>query len=33
LIRTPPKSLKALRGVEGRSALLYFSAWRQLPIK
>jgi CRISPR-associated protein Cas1 len=32
LIRTPPKSLKALRGVEGRSALLYFSAWRNLPI-
>jgi CRISPR-associated protein Cas1 len=33
LTRIPPKSLKALRGIEGRSALLYFSAWRQLPIK
>jgi CRISP-associated protein Cas1 len=33
LTRTPPKTLKALRGVEGRSALLYFSAWRQTPIK
>jgi CRISPR-associated protein Cas1 len=33
LIRTPPKTLKALRGIEGRSALLYFSAWRHLPIK
>ena len=33
LIRTPPKSLKALRGIEGRSALFYFSAWRQTPVK
>jgi CRISPR-associated endonuclease Cas1 len=33
LVRTPPKSLKALRGIEGRSALLYFSAWRQIPLK
>jgi CRISP-associated protein Cas1 len=33
LILTPPKSLKALRGVEGRSALLYFSVWRQLTVK
>ena len=33
LIRTPPKSLKALRGIEGGSAFQYFSAWRQLPIK
>jgi CRISP-associated protein Cas1 len=33
LIRAPPKTLKALRGVEGRSALFYFSAWRQTPIK
>jgi CRISPR/Cas system-associated endonuclease Cas1 len=33
LSRTPPKSLRGLRGIEGRSALLYFSAWRQLPIK
>jgi CRISPR-associated endonuclease Cas1 len=33
LSRTPPKSLKALRGIEGRSALLYFSAWRYLRIK
>jgi CRISPR-associated endonuclease Cas1 len=33
LIRTPPKSLKALRGIEGGSAKLYFSAWRDLPIK
>jgi CRISP-associated protein Cas1 len=33
LTRTPPKSLRALRGIEGRSALLYFSAWRHVPIK
>jgi CRISP-associated protein Cas1 len=33
LTRTPPKSLKGLRGIEGRSALLYFSAWRQFPVK
>jgi CRISPR-associated protein Cas1 len=33
LIRAPPKSLKMLRGIEGRSALLYFSSWRELPIK
>lgn len=33
LLRTPPKSLRALRGIEGRSALLYFSAWRDLPTK
>jgi CRISPR-associated endonuclease Cas1 len=32
LIRTPPKSLQALRGIEGRSALLYFYAWRQIPM-
>ena len=31
--RTPPKSLKLLRGIEGRSAFLYFSAWRDFPIK
>jgi CRISPR-associated protein Cas1 len=33
LNRTPPKSLQALRGIEGRCALWYFSAWRQIPIK
>jgi CRISP-associated protein Cas1 len=33
LTRTPPKSLQALRGIEGRSALLYFYAWRQIPLK
>jgi CRISPR-associated endonuclease Cas1 len=33
LISTPPRSLRVLRGIEGRSALLYFSAWRNLPIK
>jgi CRISP-associated protein Cas1 len=33
LTRTPPKSLQALRGIEGRSALWYFTTWRQLPIK
>lgn len=33
LVLAPPKSLKMLRGIEGRSALLYFSAWRELPIK
>lgn len=32
LSHTPPKTLKALRGIEGRSALLYFSAWRQISI-
>jgi CRISPR-associated endonuclease Cas1 len=33
LTRAPPKSLKALRGIEGRSALSYFSACRDIPIK
>jgi CRISPR-associated protein Cas1 len=33
LTRVPPKSLQALRGIEGRSALWYFSAWRQIPVK
>ena len=33
LTRTPPKSLKVLRGIEGRNALLYFSAWRHVPIR
>jgi CRISP-associated protein Cas1 len=33
LARNPPKSLQALRGIEGRGALWYFSAWRQLPIR
>ncbi|THD68261.1 MAG: hypothetical protein E7813_11220 [Bradyrhizobium sp.] len=30
LVRTPPKSLRALRGVEGRSALVYFSELRMI---
>jgi CRISPR/Cas system-associated endonuclease Cas1 len=32
LTRNPPKTLKALRGIEGRSALFYFSAWRETSV-
>jgi CRISPR-associated endonuclease Cas1 len=29
----PPKTLDALRGIEGRVALAYFTAWRSMPLR
>ena len=33
LQRSPPKTIGALLGIEGRSALSYFSAWKDLPLR
>ena len=33
LAKTPPKSLSALLGVEGRAAFAYFNAWLSLPLR
>jgi CRISPR-associated protein Cas1 len=33
LRRSPPKSVQALLGVEGRSAKSYFNAWQGLPLR
>ena len=33
LAKTPPKSLRALLGVEGRAAFAYFNAWQLLPLR
>src|ERR1035437_1414605 len=30
---TPPKTINALLGIEGRSALAYFNAWQDLPLQ
>jgi CRISPR-associated endonuclease Cas1 len=30
---SPPKSIRALLGIEGRSAQAYFSAWKGLPLR
>jgi CRISPR-associated endonuclease Cas1 len=31
--RRPPKSIDALRGIEGRVAQAYFTAWRSIPLR
>lgn len=33
LRRSPPKVIRALLGIEGRSALAYFGAWQSLPLR